>query len=270
MLNAAHLSVERGGRTLLENVNLDVLPGEVVAVLGANGAGKSTLLRLLTRELTPTAGVVRLNGRPIEHWSAAELARQRAVMPQSDSLRFAFEVQQVVALGRFPWGAEAAGRASEVINAAMQAADVSALATRLYTELSAGERARVQFARVLAQIWNAENGYERYLLLDEPTASLDLAHQHSVLAMMRCFAASGAGVVVVLHDPNLALLYADRTMLLKGGRVLVCGPTREVLTTETIRDTFGIEVDLISRPGSSSCWIVPRPRISPASHDSTH
>lgn len=260
MLKTDQVGVERGGRTLLDKVNLEVSPGEVVAVLGANGAGKSTLLRLLARELAPTVGTIELNRRPIDHWSAPELARQRAVLPQSDALRFAFEVRQVVALGRFPWGAELAGRAVEVINAAMRAADISDLATRLYTELSAGERARVQFARVLAQIWEPEPGRERYLLLDEPTASLDLAHQHSVLAMTRCFAASGAGVVMVLHDPNLALLYADRTLLLKEGRVLACDRTSNVLTAAMIRDTYGIEVDLISRPGTSSYWIAPRPQ----------
>lgn len=269
MLNAEHLGVELGGRTLLENVNLDVTPGEVVAVLGANGAGKSTLLRLLARELAPTVGAIQLNGRPIEHWSTSELARQRAVLPQSDALRFAFEVHQVVALGRFPWGVEAASRAREVTNAAMHAADIFDLATRLYTELSAGERARVQFARVLAQIWEPEPGRERFLLLDEPTASLDLAHQHSVLTTARCFAASGVGVVMVLHDPNLALLYADRTLLLKAGRVLAAGDTSKVLTVPMIRDTFGIDVDLISRPGTSSHWIAPRPRDGAASQNST-
>lgn len=269
MLNAEHLGVERGGRALLESVNLDVKPGEVIAVLGANGAGKSTLLRLLARELAPTVGAIQLNGRPIEYWSASELARQRAVLPQSDALRFAFEVRQVVALGRFPWGVEAASRAREVTDAAMHAADIFKLATRRYTELSAGERARVQFARVLAQIWESEPGRERYLLLDEPTASLDLAHQHSVLAMTRRFAASGVGVVMVLHDPNLALLYADRSILLKQGRVLACGRTCEVLTAQLIRDTFGIDVDLISRPGTSSHWIAPRPRDGTASQNST-
>lgn len=264
MLRARGLGYDIEGRTLLADIDLEVAAGEVVAVLGANGAGKSTLLRLLSRELPPTRGLIEFGGKPLGDWTATELARQRAVLPQSESLRFAFEVRKVVALGRFPWEAEASAHAREIVDAALDAAGIRHLADRHYTRLSAGERARVQFARVLAQIWAPDASRSRMLLLDEPTASLDLAHQHAVLAMTRCFATSGAGVVMVLHDPNLALLYSDRALLLKQGRALACSTTRDVLSAARIGEAFGVEVDLLARPGTDLHWIAARPGTLPA------
>lgn len=263
MLRARGICCALDGRPLLGNLDLDVLPGEVVAILGANGAGKSTLLRLLARELAPTSGHIELNNRALQEWSALELARQRAVLPQSESLRFPFEARQVVALGRFPWEGENAASTKAIVDAALRAAEVSHLADRPYTRLSAGERARVQFARVLAQVWEADGSRQRLLLLDEPTTSLDLAHQHSVLAMTRRFAQAGAGVIMVLHDPNLALQYSDRALLLKEGRLLASGRTQDVLSADRILEGFGIEVDLIPRPGTNRHWIAPRPGSQP-------
>lgn len=258
MLNASALGFSLDAAVLLRDIHLSVSPGEVLAVLGPNGAGKSTLLRLLAHELRPTTGEVQLNGKALKHWSPVELARHRAVLPQTESLNFSFPVEQVVRLGRFPWAGESPRRAHEIVCAAMQMAGVADLADRPYTRLSGGERARVQFARVLAQIWEPHSAVARYLLLDEPTARLDLAYQHEVLATVRRIASNGVGVIVVLHDPNLALSYADRVMLLRDGAMQTCGSPGEVMTAARIHAVFGLEVERIERPGAATAWIVPR------------
>lgn len=259
MLVAEHLGVESDGRILLEDASLQLQRGEVLAVLGPNGAGKSSLLRLLARESVPSRGRIELDGRPLAEWSATELARHRAVLPQAESLRFAFAARDVVALGRHPWNG-GGRRDAEIVAESMQATGVQHLATRAYTRLSAGERARVQLARVLAQIWDAPDARTRYLLLDEPTANLDLAHQHEIMAALRRFAATGVAVMIVLHDLNLASEYADRAMLMKGGRIHAIGPVLDVLDAPHIAEVFEVDVELLSRAGGARPWIAPKPR----------
>lgn len=260
MLRAQGLSCVLDGRVRLSGIDLEVKPGEVLAVLGPNGAGKSSLLRILSSDLATAQGRVELNGKPLSQWSPLQLAQQRAVLPQAGSLQFPFTVHEVVQLGRYPWQGESAVHSRTIIEAAMQASGIARLADRVYTHLSTGERARVQFARVLAQIWEAKPGTPRYLLLDEPTASLDPAHQHELLAMTRCFAAGGVGVVMVIHDLNLALLYADRCLLLRDGRALAIGTSAAVLNHTNIHDAFDIEVELLQSPGRELPWIMPLPR----------
>lgn len=264
MLIARGLGCTLAGRPLLVDAQVELAGGEILAVLGPNGAGKSTLLRLLAREQPPTSGSIDLNGRPLADWDPNALARWRAVLPQSDSLRFAFQARAVVALGRYPWG-EYAGRYAEgIVNEALRAAGVAHLAARPYTQLSAGERARVQLARVLAQIWEPRSDGARYLFLDEPTASLDISHQHDVLSTLRQIAQTGVGILLVLHDLNLALEYSDRAVLMKQGRIVADGVTRDVLTAARVAEVFDVEVDLLPRGPDRAPWIAPRPRRSPA------
>jgi len=245
MLQALQLCCERGHRRILEQVELVLEPGEVLVVLGTNGAGKSTLLATLTGELAPSAGQVLLGERPLASWSAQERARRMAVLPQSSALAFAFEVQEVVAMGRMP-NASGQRRDAEILREAMAAADVSHLATRSYLSLSGGERQRVHLARVLAQVWDsAEQGC---LLLDEPTASLDLAHQHLTLQQARDMASRGLAVLVVLHDLNLAARYADRLLLLHEGRVCAQGSPWEVLQVERLEQVFKVPVRVQPHP----------------------
>ncbi len=257
-LIAERLSFTVGSCRLLENVSLELKPGHVHAVLGPNGAGKSTLLRLLSGEHRIQTGDVRLNSRRLADWSAREKAQQRSVLPQSESLGFGFTAQQVVALGRLPCTQHAPQRETEIVLEAMSTAGIAPLAQRIYPTLSGGERARVQFARVLAQIWEPVALGERFLLLDEPTANLDLAHQHSLLTAARGFAASGVGVLAILHDPNLALGYADEVTLLKQGRVLAQGTASHMLTPENLSALYGIEVHKLSDAAGASWFAVPK------------
>jgi len=262
MLVAEQVSCVLDGRTVLRDVDLQLAAGEVLAILGPNGAGKSTLLRVLARELSPTSGSVELNGRALDQWTAVELARQRAVLPQADSLRFAFEVQEVVRLGRYPWNGGTSDKEKQIVDHAMRAAGVEKFAARPYTSLSGGERARVQLARVFAQIWEPARRGAQFLLLDEPTASLDLAHQHEVLTAIRGFASRGAGIALALHDLNLASRYADRVLLMKHGEVDSIGDAREVLTAENIGRVFDVDVDLFRNERSEHPWIASRRRSS--------
>jgi len=241
-LAARGASYRIGERALVADVSLALEPGKVHVVLGPNGAGKSTLLKLLAGDLQPASGTVELEGQPLHAWSARDRARRRAVLPQHDSLRFAFTVEEVVALGRLPCATHSPQREDEIVREALAGAGAAHLAGRIYPTLSGGERARVQLARVMAQLW--DGGGARYLLLDEPTANLDLAHQHACLKMARCFAAGGTGVLVVLHDPNLAMTYADAVTLLRGGAVLATGEPAHALTAANLSALYGLPVDL--------------------------
>lgn len=243
-LCAVNISCQINGRLLLDNVSLSVEPRRVHAILGPNGAGKSTLLKLLSGEQRNTAGQVLLEDRNITAWPTLDRARRRAVLPQSQSLSFDFTVRQVVSLGRMPCVLQTPTREREIISAALEATGVLHLDARLYPTLSGGERMRVQFARVLAQIWETP-AHPRYLLLDEPTASLDLAHQHSCLRLARRFAAEGTGVLLVLHDPNLALTYADDVTLLCCGQIVAQGTPEQVLTQQHLERVYGVKIDIL-------------------------
>lgn len=269
-MRAEGIVVERRGRRLLDGVGFEVRPGRLTALLGPNGAGKSTLLRVLSGELRPDAGTVTLDGRPLAGWDPRRLARRRAVLSQSVALSFPLSVRDVVAIGRSP---HAAGRAADeaAIARTLAAARVAHLAGRSYPTLSGGEQQRVQLARVLAQLdhggdggpeggaGGGEGGGEgvRHLLLDEPTASLDLRHQAEVLALARSFADGGGAVLAVLHDPNQAAAFADEVVLLRGGRVVASGDPWRVLTAENLMAVFGHPVEVMSRRDMDRPLIVP-------------
>lgn len=247
-LAAQGIGVHRGGRALLRDLELAVRPGEVLIVLGANGAGKSTLLRCLSGELTPDDGMLSLNGQALATWTPRDCAKRRATLPQQSLLNFPFTALEVALMGRIPHGGPR--RADiDIATQALAAAEAAHLAERRYTTLSGGERQRVHLARVLAQVWQPLPTDEpRYLLLDEPTANLDLSHQHTTLGLMRQWAWCGLGVLVVLHDLNLAAQYGDRIAVLKEGRLAAVGEPRGVLEPALIAEAFGLPVRVIAHP----------------------
>lgn len=239
------------GTRLVDGVSLDVHPGELVAVLGPNGAGKSTLLGLLTGDLTPTGGRVLVGGRPLTGLAARELARHRAVMPQSTALAFPFTVDEVVRMGRAPYfGMPSEETEDEIVARCLAETDTAHLADRVFPSLSGGEQARVTLARVLAQ-------GAPLLFLDEPTAALDLRHTEDVLRLARARARRENAVLVVLHDLNLAAAYADRIALLARGRLVACGAPAEVCTGPTLSDLYGHPVDVVPRPGTGELLVLP-------------
>jgi len=259
MLRAIDISLGQHRQRRLARLSMELRPGEVHAVLGANGAGKSTLLQLLCGDLRPSTGCVSLDDRPLSDWPIAKLAARRAVLPQQENLRFGFTTREVVQLGRLASASTGLDEENRIIDETLRAAGVSHLAERRYPTLSGGERARVQFARVLAQIWNDRPGPPAYLLLDEPTASLDLAHQYDCLSQARAFADRGGGVLAVLHDPNQAMAFADRVSLLRSGELIASGPPADVLTAERLSELYGIRVEVAqTREGARPYIVVSR------------
>lgn len=259
MFDVQNLSYRIGRKTLLQQVSFCARPGELMVIIGANGAGKSTLLRLLSGDLLPSGGSVFFQGQALMSQSPAELARQRAVLTQQHTLALAFSVEELVMMGRYPhFQGQPDSRDHLVVSTALAMVGMSEMASRSYPTLSGGEQQRVQLARVLAQVWEANPGY---LLLDEPLTGLDLHHQHRTLAVARELVGKGFGVVAVLHDLNLAAQFADQVLLLHHGQVLAYGPPAEVLTTENILAGFDLPVQLVPHPSQDCPLIIPCPTV---------
>lgn len=245
------LRIRLGQREVLSGVGLVARAGEVLALVGPNGAGKSTLLAALAADLRPDRGEVRIDGRPAHEWSAPELALRRAVLPQAATLSFPFPVAEVVRMGRAPWaGTPLEDEDEAAVAAAMAATEVAGFAARPFSALSGGERARVALARVLAQ-------RAPLLLLDEPTAALDLRHQELVLRICRERAAAGDAVVVVLHDLGLAAAHADRAAVLHEGGVAAEGPPAEVFGAGLLSRVYRQPVEVLPHPRTGVPLVIP-------------
>ena len=246
-LHVENLTVVRSGRRLISGINLSLSVGEVVAVLGPNGAGKSTLFRAITDEYRADEGRVTLNGQPAQSTLPQLKALTLGILPQSSSLNFPFSVLEVVLLGRSPCSTSRAVN-RDVALQALEKVDALYLQERDYTTLSGGEKQRIHMARVLAQIWDKPESGNRVLLLDEPTSALDPAHQHVTLKVARELSRNGVGVLVILHDLNLASQYADRIVMLREGVIQADGSPKSVLTQDQLRDVFDIDVCIMQHP----------------------
>jgi iron complex transport system ATP-binding protein len=256
VLEAREISVKYGAREAVTGVSLRVLPGEITAVVGPNGAGKSTFMRALNGALTPVKGLVLLDERPLRSLARRVVGRRIAVVAQEADLRFPVTVMEFVLGGRYSWSSMGAWgwetlQDIEAARVALRETELEEFSGRLMNELSGGERQRAVLARALA----TEAGI---LLLDEPTANLDLAHQAAVLRLVRARCdRQGAASVVVTHDLNLAAEFADYVLLLKSGRALASGPPRDVLTPELLEKVFEIRVLVDAHPLTGA------PRITP-------
>lgn len=243
-LEAVDVSIVLGGQPILNGVDLRVESGEILALVGPNGAGKSTLLAALTGDLRPDRGRILVHGVEIDRMNVKDLARTRAVQVQETRVSFAFTAVEVVQMGRAPWhGTPYQDDDDRVVAEAMRQTEVTELATRRFPSLSGGEKARTTVARAWAQETAA-------LLLDEPTAALDIRHQEAVLRHARERARAGVAVVVVLHDLSLAGAYADRIALLAGGQVQAAGPPSQVLRADLLSEVYRHRVDVIEHEGA--------------------
>ncbi len=262
-LVAEHIVVRRGERAILDDVSLSLAPGELVAILGANGAGKSTLLRVLSGELAPSSGAVRLLGRPLARWSTRELACRRACVHPPRAIEFPFTVAELVALGRHPH-APNPELDHRCVCEAMQLARVEHLAKREQSGLSSGERQRVELARALAQLGRPDPARPTWLLLDEPSANLDLAHALVLLERLRELARAGVGVALIIHDVSLALRVADRIVLLAEGRALAEGPPRLLVERpELFLAGFGVHAEVVVHPQGGWPVVLPTRAAAP-------
>ncbi|PLW83047.1 heme ABC transporter ATP-binding protein [Kineobactrum sediminis] len=235
------------GVPVLQDISLALDAGEITALIGPNGAGKSSLLRLIAGDFALSQGSINFDGQPLADWSRAQLATRLAFLPQLSLLNFPYTVEEVVLLGRTPH-ATGARVDREIALQALAATDTVTLRDRLYTQLSGGERQRVQLARVFAQIWEQHSHGGQLLLLDEPTAALDLAHQQQVAAAIAAIAGRGCAVLLVVHDVNLAAAVARRLVVLDHGRQVTTGSPAEVLTPTLFRELFHAEVLVQEHP----------------------
>jgi len=241
-----------GGDFCLRDVSVGVNAGEVLGIVGPNGSGKSTLLRLMSNFLRPDEGNITLDGKPLDSFSRRRLARSLAFLPERPETSFAFSARDVVAMGRYSHqGAFGFLRQSdmEVVERALEETGTAGLAGRTFFTLSGGEKQRVLVASVLAQ-------EPSVMLLDEPTAALDIHHKAEVFDLLWTLSRKGMAVVVVTHDLNAAGQFCDRLVLLSEGRVIRSGPPADVMDRTLLADVYGAEVRVVRDPATSTSIVV--------------
>ncbi|MFA7265284.1 MAG: heme ABC transporter ATP-binding protein [Candidatus Nanopelagicales bacterium] len=251
MISAKNVQVDRGARTVVKHATFGVEPGRCIALVGPNGCGKSTLVAALCGDVPIAAGSVQIDGLDVSTGSAGELARRRSVMTQQTQVAFGFTVREVVAMGRTPWRGEASATDDDVaIGRALADVDLLQLADRPVQALSGGELSRVAMARVLAQGTNT-------LILDEPTAALDLRHQVGLLDCVKARTREGAAALVVLHDLTLAADFADEVLVMSEGQMIAKGSPEEVIRPSLLSQVYGVEVVTVTHPVTGRPIVVP-------------
>lgn len=246
MLRAKNITYRVGNKTLLEDVSVDFEPGKINLIIGPNGAGKSTLIKILSGQQLPSTGEVYYNHQNLRSFTFAKLANFRSVLSQNMELAFPLTVNEVVMMGRYPHFTNKPGSADhQICRQAMDFFDVTALQERNYLTLSGGEKQRVHFARVAAQIWEPENKQCRFLLLDEPLTFLDIYYQLDFMNKLTELVRQQNMVVAgVVHDLNLAGKYAHHITLLHQGKVFSSGEKERVLTSHNMAETYRLQADV--------------------------
>jgi iron complex transport system ATP-binding protein len=267
MLTATNITYRVGRKDLISDISASFASGKLHVIIGPNGAGKSTLIKVLARLLRPQNGTVEYDQTDVGNAAEAELAKHRAVLSQAIEIAFPLTVREVVMMGRYPhFGGRPGAIDEEIVHEVMTHFDVTEFTDRNYQTLSGGEMQRVNFARVLAQLWRSgpirqsdktraptgNGSTSRYLFLDEPLTFLDIKHQIDFMKKVRAFSDSADVVTVgVVHDLNLAVRFADQILLLDRGRVVAVGKPTDVLTAERIRAVFAVEPIFVSGPDST-------------------
>lgn len=257
MVTLDNVSFRVGTKTLLDSISVEWALGKMNLIIGPNGAGKSTLIKLICKQLTASAGTIYFGGKDISLISLETLATFRSVLSQNSELAFPLKVREVVMMGRYPhFKNQPTLRDVNATEEAMRFFDIWSFADRNYLTLSGGEKQRVQFARVLAQIWYRGES-ARYLVLDEPLTFLDIHYQILFMKQLKTLMADGNLMVIgVLHDLNLAARFADTILLLKEGERIASGQPEEVLTKENVRTVFQLEVEIIKRQKPNSMHLI--------------
>jgi iron complex transport system ATP-binding protein len=259
MIEARDVSVSIGRKRIIANVDFEIRAGEMAAIVGPNGSGKTTFLKAVSGDL-PYTGRISINGRDIAAMKPWQAAVMRAVLPQATALSFPFTVREVVKLG-LTGGRSGAlpGEDERLPERALARVDLDSFAGRFYQELSGGEQQRVQLARVLCQVWAPVlDGSPRYLLLDEPVSSLDIKHQLIIMDIARDFARRGGGVVAILHDLNLAAMFADRIFVMHRGGLAAAGSPQAVLSDELISRVFECRLKVGALPAGNTPFVLPQ------------
>jgi len=250
-----YYSIEK--KLILSDINAEFHPGEFNMILGPNGSGKSTFLKIFSGEIHTNDGNVFYGDKKIRAIKTGELAKFRAVMSQQPELSFPLTVDEVVMMGRYPHFNFSPNKKDETIcDQVIERMDLHAFRDRNYLTLSGGEKQRVQYARVLAQIWEQPRNGCRYLFLDEPLASLDIKYQQEFLQIAKEFASTGTVLIAVLHDINLAIQFADRLFMLKQGALIAQGKPKEILSSELIKKVFDVDATIVENPVSKEPMVV--------------
>ncbi|WP_207839590.1 heme ABC transporter ATP-binding protein [Williamsia soli] len=250
-LSATGVHVAIGGRDIVTGVDLVVGSGEIVALVGPNGCGKSTLLAGLAGVRPVSGGAVRFSGLDLSDIAPIELARRRALVTQLNRADTPFLVHEVVEMGRFPWTrTHEAARSADFVEQALTQCDLQGVRDRPFSQLSGGQQARVSLARALAQ-------QAPVLMLDEPTAALDIHHQERLLTILAERRSTGAAILIVVHDLSLAAAYADRVLVMKDGRLVASGPTTQVMSAELLSEIYDHPVMTWIHPDTGQFIVLP-------------
>ena len=257
MLKTEKIYYRIGKKLILNGISAEFRPGEFNMILGPNGSGKSTFLKIFSGEINGYEGSVLYNDHKISKLKKEELAKYRAVMSQQPELGFPLTVDEVVMMGRYPHFSFNPGKKDEAIcNEVMERMNLSEFKERNYLTLSGGEKQRVQYARVLAQIWERPASGFRYLFLDEPLTSLDINYQQEFLQIARELAKEGIVLVAVMHDINLAIQFADKLFFLKEGELVGHGKPKEILSADLIKKVFNIQSTIINNPVTGNPLVI--------------
>jgi iron complex transport system ATP-binding protein len=250
-ISVQNFSINIQNNVIVKEATMEVRDNQITTIIGPNGAGKSTLLKAIVGDIETSEGALQINGQTIDPRSGnRERARSIAILPQLSLLNFPYTVEEVVELGRTP---HETGKTidDKIIQECLAVVEMNHFSKRFYTQLSGGEKQRVQIARVLAQIWRAEDCQtQRTLILDEPTASLDLGHQQTLMHFLQKFIADNVSILMVLHDLNTAAQYSNHLVTMKQGRIIFQGKPDDVLKTEILNDLFEVDCHVITHPAT--------------------
>lgn len=256
MLEAKNVSFSIGSKWLVKDVSYKFEPGKCYMLCGPNGAGKSTLMKILSLDLTPTKGEVWYNNKQTDHKKKEQYAKTRAVLSQNIDISFPLNVEEIVMMGRYPhFEVRPTKKDFDICEEAMQTLGITAFRKRNYLTLSGGEKQRVQFARVLVQIWEPPQSGCRFLLLDEPISALDLKYQFDFLQQVKKIIDDRTVVIAILHDLNLAMNYGDEVLLLNKSELFASGKPSEVLSPQNIKTVFQVNSVLHHFDGVDLLWV---------------
>ena len=244
------IDINLNKREILKNISIEVKENEILSIIGPNGAGKSTLLKSLAGDINPTNGNIFYDGININQIDIQERAFTRSVMSQLQPIAFDFSVKEIVEMGWINRGeSEYADQFDDAVKEVILKCGVKDLIDRNFNNLSGGEQRRIHFARTLLQLWRPSNSSDpKYLFLDEPTANLDLTYEIKLLNIVKDVAQEGAGVILVLHDLNLAAKFSDKVAILKGGLLIDIGLPKDILKSTLLSDVYEIKVEVKNDP----------------------